>query len=229
MFTRLDSRVKDHDSSTIESCKLDHERKLLGDIAMRDARISELTAQTERQELEIDNLRPLQSQVQELRQLNALAKQAALKTRQELDSANRAVKEHKKNKDEAEDASKKLKDLLQSAQTQLHEVEISERSLKTALQSAKYRQSIDFHGLCVVAREEKEYAIVQGKKDRDHLETQIRRLKENLKASQNQQSIASSPTTDSRNAEIASNAQKIKVCLLAMFTNKPVRKLVLLL
>lgn len=128
----------------MESCKVDHERKLLGDIAMRDARISELTAQAERQELEIENLRPLQSQVQELKQLNALAKQAALKTRQELEAANRAVKEHKRDKDEAEDASKKLRDLLQSAQSQLHEVETSQRNLKTALQSAKYKQSTDF-------------------------------------------------------------------------------------
>lgn len=213
----------------MDSREIDLERKLLGDIALRDARISELTAQTERQELEIENLRPLQNQVQELKQLNALAKQAALKTRQELESANRAVKEHKKDKDEAEEAAKQLRDLFQSAQSQLHEVELSQRSLKTALQSAKYGESSDFCNCCAVVREEKEYAISQGKKDRDRLETQLRRLQDNLKASQNQQSIVSSPITDSRNAEVPSNALKTKVRFLAMLVNSSVEKVALLL
>lgn len=83
--------------------------------------------------------------------------------------------------------------------------------------------------MIIVASEEKEYAIVQGKKDRDRLETQLRRLKDNLKASQNQQSIASSPMTGSRNIEMASNTQKTKVLRLVFFTNRCFEKLVLLL
>eukprot|EP00210_Caulerpa_lentillifera_P008115 g7749.t1 len=176
--------LKEEGSPTVQLVEKDQEQKMLDEIAFRDARISELAAQTEHQQLEIDNLQSLKTQLEEMKQLNALAKQAAIKTKEELDAAQVSIKECKSERNESESKSQELQMLLQSAQSRLYQTEMLETNLKAALQSAK---------------EEKSSLIVQGKKDRHHLESQIRQLQENLKTLRNPQ-----PSGD----EIKANSQK---------------------
>eukprot|EP00210_Caulerpa_lentillifera_P009239 g8806.t1 len=176
--------LKEEGSPSVQLVEKDQERRMLGEIAFGDARISELIAQTEHQQLEIDSMESLRTQLEEMKQLNALAKQAAIKTKEELDAAKITIKECKRERDEAELRSKELQTLLQSAQDRLCETEMSETNLKAALRSAK---------------EEKSNLIVQGKKDRESLESQIRRLQKNLKTLRNPQ-----PSGD----EMKANSQK---------------------